>query len=143
MAAPYEHLAQIERIVAGFVDCTLPCEEWTHRAHLTVGLWHAGHYPADEALNRVRDGIQRYNQKCGVVDSPTRGYHETLTCFYMRVIGSYLSERADRTDWVALTNHLVEQCGNRDFPLGYYSRERLMSSEARADWVPPDLRMLE
>ena len=42
--APYVELAEIERLVARFLDCSLPCPEWTHRAHLTVGLWHAREY---------------------------------------------------------------------------------------------------
>ncbi len=143
MDVPCDSLAQIERIVTGFCDCTLPCEEWTHRAHLTVGLWHARQYQADEALDRMRDGIKRYNEKCAVVDSPTRGYHETLTRFYMWLIGKYLTEVPDLTDWVAVTTGLMEKYGQRDVPLGYYSRQRLMSSEARAGWVPPDLKPLE
>ena len=143
MDAPYDDLTQIERIVAGFTDCTLPCDEWTHRAHLTVGLWYSREYSAAEALNRLRACIKRYNAKCGVVDSPTRGYHETLTRFYMGLIGKYLAEVADRADWVGVTNNLIEEHGHRDVPLRYYTRERLMSDEARAGWVPPDLLPLE
>jgi len=74
--APYQHLDEIERLAARFVDRTLPCPEWTHQAHLTVGLWHAREYPPAEALDRVRAGIQRYNLACGVENTTTRGYHE-------------------------------------------------------------------
>jgi hypothetical protein len=143
MDRPYQHVDQIERVVRGFVECTLPCDEWTHRAHLTVGLWHARHYPAGEALDRVRAGIKRYNVKCGVVDSPTRGYHETITRFYMWLVGKYLAAVADASDWVAVTNRLIDEFGHRDLPLGYYTRERLTSAEARLGWVEPDLKPLD
>jgi hypothetical protein len=139
----YTRLDEIERLAECFVDGTLPCPEWTHRAHLAVGLWHVREYPPDEALGRMRDGIQRRNAACGVVTTLARGYHETLTRFYMWLIGKYLTEVADRSDWVAVTNGLIERYGSRDVPLGYYTRERLMSSEARAGWVSPDLRPLE
>lgn len=138
----YTSAVEIELLVARFLDCSLPCAQWTHRAHLTVGLWHARQYPPDEALARVRAGIQRYNAACGTPNTEARGYHETLTCFYMHLIGRYLAEVVDRSDWTAVTNHLVDRYGSRDLPLRFYSRERLMSSEARARWVPPDLRPL-
>ena len=140
--AHYEHLDEIERLAARFADCSLPCVEWTHRAHLTVGLWTLREHAADEALRRIRAGIQRYNAACGVVTTPTRGYHETITCFYMRVIGNYLATLADHTDWLAVTNRLLDRYGTPDLPFAYYTRERLMSPEARANWVEPDLRKL-
>ena len=141
--APYQDLEEIERVVTRFVKRTLPCPEWTHRAHLTVGLWHAREYPPQEALDRVRAGIQRYNLACGVENTTTRGYHETLTRFYMATIGQYLAALSDCSDWVAVTNGLIERYGARDMPLHYYSKDRLMSVEARAGWVLPDLRPLE
>ena len=140
--ARYEHLDEIESLAARFEDCSLPCVEWTHRAHLTVGLWTLREYGPVAALRRIRAGIQRYNAVCGVVTTPTRGYHETITCFYMRVIGHYLATLADRADWLAVTNGLLDQYGSPDLPLAYYTRERLMSPEARASWVEPDLRKL-
>ncbi len=143
MDGPYLHLDEIDRLVAGFVACTLPCEQWTHRAHLTVGLWHAREYPPDEALERVRAGIKRYNAHCGRIDSPTGGYHETITCFYMWLVGKYLAGVPEHRDWVAVTNRLFEVHGQRDAPLAYYSRERLMSAEARASLLEPDLKPLD
>jgi hypothetical protein len=142
--APYRQLAEIEQVVTAFSECTLPCDQWTHRAHLTVGLWYAREYPPDEALDRVRAAIKRYNARCGIVDSPTRGYHETITRFFMWLIGKYLAGAVDRSDWVAVTNGLVEpESASREAPGRYYSRARLMSAEARAGWVPPDLQPLE
>lgn len=140
--AAYESVDEIERLVARFADCTLPCVEWTHAAHLTVGLWHAWRYPADEALDRVRTGILQYNVACNVPTTPTRGYHETITRLYMLLIDHYLATAPDRTDLLALVNDLLATHGQRELPLQYYTRERLFSAEARADWVPPDLRPL-
>ncbi len=137
--AAYEHADEIERLVAAFCDCTLPCAQWTHAAHLTVGLWHAWCYPADEALDRVRAGILRYNLACNVPTTPTGGYHETITRFYMLLIDRYLRSAAT-ADLVQLTNGLLAAHGDRQLPLTYYTRERLMSPEARASWLPPDLR---
>ncbi len=137
----FRQLSEIERIVHGFGDCTLPCQEWTHTAHLTVGLWYARESSPEAALDRIRAGIQRYNATCGVKDTPTDGYHETITRFYMGLIGKYLAEVADCSDWVAVTNNLVE-LASVEAPNRYYSRERLMSVEARLGWMPPDLQAM-
>jgi hypothetical protein len=138
---PFERLAQIERVVRGFGDCTLPCEEWTHAAHLTVGLWYAREYPPGETLDRIRAGIKRYNVACGNQNTDTAGYHETITRFYMWLIGKYLAGVTDVSDWVAVTNALIEHAGV-NAPNRYYSRERLTSVAARLDWVPPDLQSM-
>jgi hypothetical protein len=39
----------------------------------------------------------------------------------------------------ALIGELLGQCGDKNYLLRFYSRERLLCDEARARWVPPDL----
>ena len=129
-------------LVRGFDDCTLPREEWTHAAHLTVALWHLLQYDWPEAVARVRLGIQRYNAAHGIRTTPTGGYHETLTLFWMRRVRSFLEEgRNEARSLVALANDLADSA-DRNLPLEYYTRERLFSAEARAAWVEPDLKTL-
>ena len=61
----------------------------------------------------------------------------------MGLVGHYLAGVASRSDWVRVTNELIVLHGDRDVPLRYFSRERLMSSAACATWIEPDLRPLE
>jgi hypothetical protein len=140
----YHHPHEIERLVAAFLDCSLPQKEWTHFAHLTVGLWHCLHYGPSEAILRTRFGIQTYNESCGVKMTPQGGYHETITLFYVWAIGRYLDSTGRDKPLVGLANGLLNgPLGDRQFPLEYYSRERLFSWEARIGWVEPDLKPLE
>jgi hypothetical protein len=139
---PYESAAEVERVVAGFMDGTLPHAEWTHQGHLTVALWYATHHDAPEALDLVRVGILRLNAAHGVPTTPTRGYHETITRFYMHVVGRFVEQQAGKGDWAERANRLIERCGARELPLRYYSEARLKSAEARAGWVEPDLLSL-
>jgi hypothetical protein len=135
---------EVPRLVARFEDCTLPKEEWTHQAHLTVGLWYASRLPHEEALVAVRDGIRRLNAAHGVPTTPTRGYHETITRFYMRVLCHYVAHEEERpvAGWDLRVRRLLARYGDRELALRYYSKERLMSPEARFGWVEPDLRPL-
>jgi hypothetical protein len=132
----------VMRLVARFQDGTLPKAEWTHQAHLTVALWYASRMPFEDALAVVRQGIQKINAAHGVATTPTGGYHETITRFYMMVICRYVGEEAGEagTDWAARANRLLARYGARDLPLRHYTKDRLMSPEARFGWVEPDLR---
>ena len=126
-----------------FGDCTLPRGEWTHAAHLTVALWHLLQFDWPEAVARVRRGIQRYNAAHGIVTTPTGGYHETLTLFWMRTVRAFLeAERNEARALVHLANELAATY-DKSLPLSHYTRERLFSPEARAGWVEPDLRPLD
>jgi hypothetical protein len=139
---PWSTADEVADLVARFDDGSLPHAEWTHRAHLTMALWYASHHPPAEALDRVRSGILRLNAAHGVPTTPTRGYHETITRFYMHVVTHHLHHQGTVGDWAERANRLVERLGARDLPLRHYSEARLKSAEARAGWVAPDVRPL-
>jgi len=136
----FGHSEDVVRLVKRFEDGTLPKAEWTHQAHLAVALWYASRLPFEAALAAVREGIQRVNVAHGVVTTPTGGYHETITRFYMRVICHYVAEQevAAGRDWSARVNRLLERYGAKDLPLRHYTKDLLMSAEARFGWVEPD-----
>lgn len=141
--APYSASVEVLRLVREFEACTLPRIEWTHHAHLVVALCYL--VPHEEALatKLIRDGIKRYNEACGIETTKTSGYHETITLFYIRVIGKFLSEANLDCTLAALANSLINAYGHKNLPLKYYSRERLMSWEARTAWLEPDLKTLD
>lgn len=128
-------------IVAQFEAGTLPKEEWTHQAHLSVGLWYASHLPYEQALVVVREGILRLNAAHGVPTTATRGYHETITRFYLRVLCDYVANEEGSAvgDWAGRVARLLSRYGDRELPLRHYTKDRLMSPEARFGWVEPDL----
>lgn len=133
---------EVLSLLRRFRDRTLPHDEWTHAAHLTVALWHLLEYDWPEAVSRVRLGIQSYNAAHGIRTTPTGGYHETLTLFWMRRVRAFLEDgRNEARSLVSLANDLSSALDSR-LPLEYYTRERLFSTEARAAWVEPDLKSL-
>lgn len=139
----YSNAAEVLALVRDFKFCTLPREQWTHRAHLTVALWHQLRYPWPEAVELVRRGIKRYNESHGILTTRESGYHETITLFWMHIVRGYLglALSGERHSLASLANELVER-HPKELPLEYYSRERLMSPDARARWVEPDLKPL-
>ena len=141
-ASHYRTAGEIESLVRGFESCTLARSEWTHAAHLTVALWYLLHHDFDDAACLVRDGIKRLNRANGVVTTRDRGYHETLTVFWLHAVRSFLETNyREARALVALANELIEGA-DKNLPLEYYSRELLFSWEARLAFVEPDLKPL-
>ena len=131
--------AAVRRIGEGLLDRTLSKSEWTHEAHLAACAWLVLERP-DIALEReLPDIIKAYNLSVGGVNDETQGYHETLTQLYIRGVRAFLAGRADGALVGAVNDLLASSTGRRDWPLQFYSSDRLFSVAARLAWVEPDL----
>lgn len=146
-------MSSTQQLVDAFLSRTLPKQEWTHEAHLKVGLWHLLHYSPSESLTRLRQNIKQYNVACGVANTETQGYHETITRFYVWIIDRFLRQveraqsasafpKASSQSLDLLALELIELYGDKSLAFSYYSRDRLMSKTARLQWVEPDLKPL-
>src|SRR5687767_5829712 len=126
-------------LVRSFEDRTLKKNEWTHAAHLTIGLFYLRILPFAVAKNVMRDGIYWLNDKHGTPNTDDSGYHETLTVFWLKRIWNFLDEREWTNAVAPLTNELIDRFKDPNLPLRYYSRDLLFSTKARRDYCPPDL----
>jgi len=132
---------EASRLIEGFEDGTWPAKEWTHQAHFVMALWYTFHYPLSEARSRIKEGIKKYNLATGGQNTEDAGYHETITEFYIRTVVNYLLEFGQDKSFFELLGALEGQpFVAKEFPFRFYSKERLMSREARARWVEPDLQ---
>jgi hypothetical protein len=120
--------AAVRRIAAGLLDRTLPRAEWTHEAHLAACACLLLEYPHFVAVGGVNDA--------------TQGYHETITQFYVAVVSAYLADDLSGSLAERVNRLLTSERGARDYPLRFWSRDRLFSTEARLGRVAPDLRAL-
>ena len=132
--------AEIEHLGEGLLACTLRREEWTHEAHLAATTYLLLRRPDVDIDNELPGIIRRYNESVGGVNSDTEGYHETITRAFLAGVRLFLSEADPREPLHELVNDLLlSPMGRRDWPLRFYSRERLFSVEARRGFVPPDV----
>src|SRR4029453_6823639 len=135
MKETYESAEEITDLVRAFETCTLDRGLWTHHAHLIVALWYLVRRPKEEATRLIREGIKRYNEACGVVTTKESGYHETVTLFYIWLVDDFVKGHEETDSIFETAKKLIKARGDKTLPLQYYSRERLMSWEARAGWV--------
>jgi len=128
---------RVDEVVSGFDAATLPPERLDHRAHLVVALAYVRRHgaavetPFKQALGRYLDA-----------QAGGRGaYHETITLAWLRLVAAFAEEVA-ALPLAEAAQRLCERYADKHALAVHYSRQRLMSDEARARWVAPDVEAL-
>jgi ribosomal protein S18 acetylase RimI-like enzyme len=133
----------LEALAARFAAADISRAEWTHQMHLIIGAWHVHRFGQQEALARLRAGIRRLNEANGVANTPTSGYHETITAAYVRLLAAALVEQAADLPLAArIAALLASPLAEKSALHRHYTPDLLRSARARAEWVPPDLQPL-
>ncbi len=139
----FEHDDEIVRIAEGLLARTLPRADWTHEAHLAATTYLLTRRPDFDIDRELPGTIRAYNESVGGVNSDSEGYHETITRVFLHGVRLFLSEADLEEPLHELVNELLlSPMGRRDWPMRFYSRERLFSVEARRKFVPPDIAAL-
>lgn len=141
--APFATDEEALALLAAFEAGTLTRPEFTHRAHLLVGLWYLDHHPLAEARRLVPDAIKAFNAIVGTSPSPRGGYHETITQFYLTVIDRFRATWQGSPSLAERANALYARYGARDLLLRHYPEEDLWSAEARVRWIPSKIDPVE
>ncbi len=132
-------------LLSAFHACTIPNEQWTHRRHVRVAYLLLRDAGFAEASAGFTAGLRRLNAANRVPESPSRGYHETITRAWLALVAAAVRSEAgtaaedcgsDRASDAFLDRHpalLDPRLLGR-----HYSHDRLFSPEAKSAWVPPD-----
>ena len=131
---------EMRALVDSFDRCTLPREQWNHRAHLVYALVKL--LDDEDGGEAIRAGILRYAAAQGIAQTLEGGYHESITRFYIAIVRRFIAETDVNRPLPLLVEELMDRFGDRQLPFQYYSKQRLMSWQARTEWVEPDLQPL-
>jgi hypothetical protein len=135
--------AEVARVGEGLLARDLPRAEWTQEAHLAATTYLLLRHPEIDLDRELPGLIRRYNESVGGVNSDTEGYHDTITRVFLNGVRRFLGDADHGEPLHELVNDLLlSPVGRRDWPLRFYSRDRLFSVEARRQFVPPDLAAL-
>lgn len=130
-----------QELQSAFEGCTLPHDLWTHRAHVRMAFLYASRHPFSSALERMRQAIKAYNASKQIPESLEQGYHETMTVAFMRLVHGSLVRNSPFPTSEAFCDHhpeLLDKLVLRKF----YSRERILTPQAKKEFVRPDLAEL-
>ena len=138
----YQSEMEVKARVRGFEDCTLPDSEFDHPSHLTVALsyLHLSGLTVPQATTRMRAALYLYLDHYG---EDRQKYNETITLFWVKLVRSFLDRTDTARPLLYITNEMIESFGSSQLIYDYYSKERLLSEEARQAWVEPDLKPLD
>ena len=135
--------AEIAYLGEGLLAHRVPKTEWTHEAHLAATAYLLLRRPDLDLDTQLAGIIRSYNESVGGVNDDTQGYHETITRTFLHGVRLFLGETDLGEPMHELVNALLlSQMGRRDWPLRFYSAERLFSVEARRDFLAPDIAVL-
>jgi hypothetical protein len=104
-----------------------------HREHLHLAWRYVRSGDAHAATHQMRAAIQQLAARHG---APAK-YHETLTITWLTLVAVHArhSEASDFDAFLAENEGLLD----RDLPARHFSADLLLSAEARARLVDPDL----
>ena len=123
--------------VEAFLTGSLPPQQFHHRDHLRLAWALVRLTGVDEATRRITSGIRYFAARHGHAEK----YHETMTQFWVRVVGHAVAAQPDITTFdafLAAFPLLLE----KELPYRHWRRETMLSSTARAQWVEPDIQAL-
>jgi len=127
--------AEVLTLVDRLERCLLGKEEFHHRDHLVLAVVYLYSADLETAMDRMRASLKRFAAHHGVHGL----YHETLTRFWLLQVEQWL----DRSECLEQSvSKVQEQLNDKNLAFEYYSRERIESQEAKAEWIEPDLKPL-
>ncbi|MCY7279909.1 MAG: hypothetical protein LH610_03265 [Sphingomonas bacterium] len=143
---PVRHFADeaaVAHVGEGLPTRTLPKAEWTHEAHLATPIYLLLKHPESDLDTAFPGLLRAYNKGVGSVNDDTQGYHDTITRSYLHGVRLFLCKADQAAPIHELVNDLIHSpMGQRDWTLRFWSKERLMSVEARRAFVEPDVAAL-
>jgi hypothetical protein len=132
---------EVLEIGHGLIDRTLPKSAWTHAAHFAAAIWLLTNYGKSLVVRELPGFIRAYNEATGVANTETSGYHETITQASIRAADAFLADSPRRPLFATCNALMASPLGKPEWLLAYWSRQRLMSVEARRSWLDPDLQL--
>jgi hypothetical protein len=127
--------------VQQFESRSFPFDQWHHRAHVKLAYIYLDRFGFAIASQKLCHGIRAYNAANNVTDTPTSGYHETITLFWLHIIQMTVQEygrRATADEFFDFHPQLSQKKIHRLF----YSADLFMTARAKSEFVEPDLTSL-
>ncbi|NEN93867.1 MAG: hypothetical protein F6K48_35320 [Okeania sp. SIO3H1] len=128
-----------QELIAHFEAGTLPKVAWTHEAHLQVALWYIVHEPDMwSAACRIKAGIVMRNFNVGTPNTGAKGYHETITMFFVEELYEFYQQN-QQLDFETLEKRMLSEpkfC-DKAYITQFYADGVLKTPKARATYIRP------
>ncbi|MCI0348884.1 MAG: hypothetical protein L0Z53_05605 [Acidobacteriales bacterium] len=129
--------AEVGAVVRKFETCEFSPQEFHHLDHLTVITCYLEQMPLRQALAHMREQLKKFT-----AFHKAKGYNEAITRFWIAKVAQIMASQGDERPLPELIDRVHAALGNKELIFRYYSRERVLSEEAKQRWVEPDLKDL-
>ena len=120
-----------DELISGFETASLSA--FPHADHVRLTILYLTRHGRDETERKLFEGLRRFAAAKGVPEK----FHVTMTIAWLELVEDAIRRHPGALDPAALVAVCPELL-NRDALLRFYTRERLMSDDARHRWVSPD-----
>jgi hypothetical protein len=120
-----------DELINGFEAASL--SGFPHADHVRLTILYLARHGRDETERKLFEGLRRFAAAKGVPEK----FHVTMTIAWLELVEDAMRRHPETLDPAALVAVCPELL-NRDALLRFYTRERLMSDDARHRWVSPD-----
>jgi hypothetical protein len=134
MTAHPPHAANAPDFEALLAEVMATTERFGHREHVHLTWPAVRRVGVRAAVGLVSDGIQRTARYAG---APQK-YHATVTRAWVELVGHHATEHGE-DDFTAFADHHPALLDKRLLTARFYRPSTLASSQAKTDWIEPDL----
>eukprot|EP01122_Echinamoeba_exundans_P017539 TRINITY_DN934_c0_g1_i1.p1 TRINITY_DN934_c0_g1~~TRINITY_DN934_c0_g1_i1.p1 ORF type:complete len:392 (+),score=86.26 TRINITY_DN934_c0_g1_i1:493-1668(+) len=119
---------------------TYKLESWGHRVHLRIAWVYLSRFPRRVAMKKIFEGIKNFIDHSDI--SHKTKFHETMTYFWVHMVHYAMVATSNPTNTFKTFLLMNPQLCNGGFFLEFYTKDRMMSPEAKAAVVLPDKKSL-
>ena len=117
-----------------FHEGSIPSDEFRHRGYLRLAWLVLSRHSRIEAESIVAREIQRF----AVANRASNSYHDTLTRFWVRLLGHAMENAPEAGSIDGLLANFPFLL-DKSLPYRHWQEETFNSDRARTGWVEPDL----
>jgi hypothetical protein len=127
-----------ENFLEQFETKTLRVEEWHHKQHIKVAYLYLRKYPFEKAMEKMREGVKAFNAAKGIPEALDRGYHETMTQAWLRLVHFTLCEYGPAETAEAFYEQSPQLTQKKTLRF-FYTKDRFQTWQAKKEFVEPDI----
>ena len=139
----YQSDEEIYSLVNEFEKCQINPHHFNHHKHMTVAMCYLKDFSESETVQKIRDGLIGLLKSHGAPEEKIRTLcNETITLFWVKLLGHITESRNKDEPLYMKTNWAIENFGSMEHLFKHYSRDLVLSNQAKQNWMEPDLSPL-
>jgi hypothetical protein len=124
-----------DQFLESFEAGTISNHDFKHADHMRMAWIYLTRLSPERAKHQIIAGIRNF----AAIHGATQLYHETITLFWIHAVEMAIRKSPARQfdEFIQENRHLLD----KGYIYRFYTKDLLMSSEAKISWMDPDLML--